>query len=222
MAYKKVIPFLILFAFSCNSRKVKNESKPGDSAQKVINESKPGNVADTILYADAGVVVPNLQHALGLYTPLADSKGLTFHSTGAGKHIWIDSVYRDIIGSKGLFMIARTVESVAAISYNGDSLKKVLINIYVLPSLRVTIEGDKRYSYIKVSDSIPYNGSIFRDIFYFKVDSSGRMLGYYSSAPSRKVNERHFNFVVSDSLCPDHLVIKEYYRDKDSLAKINL
>jgi hypothetical protein len=54
------------------------------------------------------------------------------------------------------------------------------------------------------------------------VDSSGRLLGYYSSAPSRRMNERRFDFTVSDSMYPDHLVIKEYYPAKDSLAKMNL
>jgi len=223
-----LIPFA--FAFSCNSQKAKDASKPGDTAQKVgdsaqnvINKSIPGNSSDTILYASDHTFIPNLNRALGKYvSALADSKGLIFHSRGAGKSIWIDTVYADQIGSKGLFMIARTVESVAAISYNGDSLNEVLININVLESLRTAIKGNKKYSYVKVTDSIFNSDFSAREIFYFKVDSSGRMLGYYSSAPSKKINERHFDFVVSDSLCPDHLVIKEYYREKDSLAKINL
>jgi hypothetical protein len=112
--------------------------------------------------------------------------------------------------------------SINAISYDGDSLKKVLINIYVLPSLRIAVKGNKRYSYVKITDSLFNFGSIIRDMFYFKVDSSGGMLGYYASGPSRKIKERHFDFVVSDSLYPDHLVIKEYYPAKDSLAKITL
>ena len=119
-------------------------------------------------------------------------------------------------------MIARTVESLAAISYNGDSLNVIPIHPNVLQSLRTAIEGNERYSYVKVTDSLFFPDIFLLNVFYFKVDSSGRLLGYYSSAPSRRTNERRFDFAVSDSMYPDHLVIKEYYPANDSLAKINL
>jgi hypothetical protein len=96
--YFKLI-FFVLFAFSCNR-------------QKSEGESKHGSPADTILFANDRIPVPPFRKAV---TTPDDLKALIFQFIGAGKSIWIDSIYYDQAGSKGFFMIARTVQSIEAI-----------------------------------------------------------------------------------------------------------